>query len=594
MVVRSLETRSLQGNHMAQLIQPRACNGHADSLSLRNRSRGARSLLAGSGALLISAALVLAACGGGDGGGGVTPPPPDGCARTFGTSGGSLTCDSGASIAIPGGAIPSGTTVSVTVTQASSSGAVTDPYRVGDVFTFNPSGTQFQSPVRITLPVPSSYTGDVADLVMFTKALGGGNELLTSVSANATAISGDISHFSPFWVSNPPPAQSVTVTPSDPEVVSGSTVQLSAEVRDDSGNVLPGFPVTWASANTAVAEVETDGTVTGKLVGDAAVTATAAVGVSGSTTVTVVPGPASALLVDPATGSIAPGQTLQLQPRFVDAAGNTTTGGAVNWTSFNTNVATVSSSGLVEGIARGVASIQASDGTLQGVASITVQDPPIALGDSVQGRISVATEEDTLFISLNAGQTVDLAVFPRGGSSVEPDIQLTDPAGSITYVDFGWTKVPESVAVLAGFEVTDTGIWRIIIRGTSDTTGDYVLRTRASRPVLETEPTELLLISAQAGGTVVRDTLFMGNAGSGNTTWSADVGDLPAWVTLGSTSGTLTAGSDVRTNPILLTVLVDPSGQAAGDYNNFSFTLSLADEWGGPPRTIALEITLNP
>jgi uncharacterized protein YjdB len=579
---------------MAKSIQSRASQGHAESLPSGDSHRRVRSLLAWSAALLISGALILAGCGGGDGGGGVTPPPPDGCTRSFGTSGGSLTCDSGASIAIPGGAIPSGTTVTVTVTQASSSGLVTDPYRVGDVFTFSPSGTEFLSPVRITLPIPSGFTGDVADLVMFTTALGGGNELLTSISANATAISGNISHFSPFWISSPPPAQSVTVTPSDPEVTSGSTVQLSAEVRDGSGTVLPGFPVTWASANTAVAEVDTDGTVTGKLVGDAAVTATAAVGVSGSTTVTVVPGSASALVVDPATGSIAPGQTLQLQPRFVDAAGNTTTGGAVEWTSFNTNVATVSSSGLVEGVARGVASIQASDGALQGVASITVQDPPIAVGDSVEGRISVATEEDTVFISLNSGQTVDLAVFPRGGSSVEPDIQLTDPAGSITYVDFGWTKVPESVAVLPGFTATETGIWRIIIRGTSDTTGDYVLRTRASRPVLETEPTEILVVSAQAGGAVVRDTLFMGNAGSGNTTWSADVGDLPGWVTLSSTSGTLTAAADVRTNPILLQLIVDPSGQTAGDYNNFSFTLSLADEWGGPPRTIALEITLNP
>jgi hypothetical protein len=63
-------------------------------------------------------------------------------------------------------------------------------------------------------------------------------------------------------------------------------VQLSAQLRDASGNILTGRTITWSSANSGIATVGSSGLVTGKAAGTTTVSATAD-GVSGSATVTV-------------------------------------------------------------------------------------------------------------------------------------------------------------------------------------------------------------------------------------------------------------------------------------------------------------------
>lgn len=78
---------------------------------------------------------------------------------------------------------------------------------------------------------------------------------------------------------------SISISPTSPSVHVGSTVSLSATVRDASGNVLA-TPVTWQSANTALATVNSAGVVTGVAPGVVTVTASAG-GVSSSVQVTV-------------------------------------------------------------------------------------------------------------------------------------------------------------------------------------------------------------------------------------------------------------------------------------------------------------------
>jgi uncharacterized protein YjdB len=85
------------------------------------------------------------------------------------------------------------------------------------------------------------------------------------------------------------PAASVAyvgVTPTPSTIAVNGTVQLSAQLRDGSGNILTGRTITWSSANTAIATVSGAGLVTGKSAGTTSITATAD-GVSGSATVTV-------------------------------------------------------------------------------------------------------------------------------------------------------------------------------------------------------------------------------------------------------------------------------------------------------------------
>lgn len=80
----------------------------------------------------------------------------------------------------------------------------------------------------------------------------------------------------------------VDVTPPTPTVSAGSTVQLSATLRDVYGNVLSGPGVTWSTANGAVATVNASGLVTGVAPGTVVIQATSQ-GKTGVATVTVVP-----------------------------------------------------------------------------------------------------------------------------------------------------------------------------------------------------------------------------------------------------------------------------------------------------------------
>ncbi|MCY3600395.1 MAG: Ig-like domain-containing protein [Gemmatimonadetes bacterium] len=86
---------------------------------------------------------------------------------------------------------------------------------------------------------------------------------------------------------DPPRATAVAVSPAAAELNAlGATVQLTAEVRDQNGQVMAGAAVTWTSGSPGVATVNASGLVTAVGNGTATITATAG-SASGSATVTV-------------------------------------------------------------------------------------------------------------------------------------------------------------------------------------------------------------------------------------------------------------------------------------------------------------------
>jgi uncharacterized protein YjdB len=98
----------------------------------------------------------------------------------------------------------------------------------------------------------------------------------------------------------PAPVATVSVSPATASVQIGTTVQLSATVRDANNNVLTGRVVTWSSANGGIASVNTSGFVSAVAVGTIQVTATSE-GQSGSSTITV-----TAIAPPPPGGSVEP------------------------------------------------------------------------------------------------------------------------------------------------------------------------------------------------------------------------------------------------------------------------------------------------
>ncbi|HET6579026.1 MAG TPA: Ig-like domain-containing protein [Gemmatimonadales bacterium] len=73
----------------------------------------------------------------------------------------------------------------------------------------------------------------------------------------------------------PPVVAAVTVSPATPATPVGGTVQLTAVVRDNHGDTMTGVPVDWSTSDAGVATVDADGTVSGRAVGGATISATA-------------------------------------------------------------------------------------------------------------------------------------------------------------------------------------------------------------------------------------------------------------------------------------------------------------------------------
>ena len=179
-------------------------------------------------------------------------------------------------------------------------------------------------------------------------ALAPGSAIITAASEGKTAVA-------TVTVTSVPVA-SVAVTPSTSELVVGQTTQLKAEPRDASGQPLVGRVVSWSTSAPNVASVSSTGLVTSLAPGSATITATSE-GKAGTSTITVSPKPVSAIIISPGQASVTAGQTVQLSAQVTDDQGNVLSGRPVSFTSSAPSIATVSSSGVVTGVAPGSATI---------------------------------------------------------------------------------------------------------------------------------------------------------------------------------------------------------------------------------------------
>ena len=172
----------------------------------------------------------------------------------------------------------------------------------------------------------------------------------------------------------PDPLQptAVTVSPATATVVEADTLRLTATATNAYGQVVSGVEFVWASGNTAVAVVDMSGLVTGAGAGEVQVTATAA-GLTGRAELTIAaPVPTTIAVTPDSVVLIALGQTTQLTAEVRDQAGRAMEGIPVAWSSADTTVAVVDSSGLVGAVSNGAATVTATAGEAVGEARVTV------------------------------------------------------------------------------------------------------------------------------------------------------------------------------------------------------------------------------
>ena len=183
--------------------------------------------------------------------------------------------------------------------------------------------------------------------------------LLAAVALTKGCGDGDIAIAPP---PDPPRPTTVAVSPATAEFSAlGASVQLTAEVRDQSGNVMAGAAVAWSSTAASVATVDAAGLVTAVANGTATITA-ASGGVPGTAAVTVTQA-LDSVAVSPTEATIAAlGDTVRLAAEAFDANGHAVAGAEFSWESSAASVATVDVAGLVTAVAGGAATIIAMAG----------------------------------------------------------------------------------------------------------------------------------------------------------------------------------------------------------------------------------------
>ncbi len=194
----------------------------------------------------------------------------------------------------------------------------------------------------------------------------------------------------------PATLQSISVSPANPSLPNGETVQFhaTATYSDSSTQDITGS-VTWNSSKPRFATIATDGEATALKPGTTTIGASSG-GVTGSTTLTITSPTLMSLSVTPTDAQITVGgrQQFAATGNYSDKTTKTITT-SVTWSSSETSVATIGIGGLATGVAAGNTTIEASIGDISNTATLSVQpalvsitlyplNPSIAVGSTVQ------------------------------------------------------------------------------------------------------------------------------------------------------------------------------------------------------------------
>jgi uncharacterized protein YjdB len=238
----------------------------------------------------------------------------------------------------------------------------------------------------------------------------------------------------------PPSIKAVSVAPASASLRIGESLVMVAVVSADSG---ADRSVSWSSADPRRVSVTANGIATGVSEGVAVVTATSRANgsVQGTATIAVLPAPTvKQLAIVPASLSLRVGQTAPLVPVIVADSGADRT---ILWSSADPSRVSVSSSGVITGIAEGIAVITATSRARPDItASSSVNVVPAA------GVRAVAVTPQTLDLTIGQQLAIAVTVDADPGiartvsfTSTDPSIATVSPSGVVSGVASGSTTI---------------------------------------------------------------------------------------------------------------------------------------------------------
>ncbi len=259
---------------------------------------------------------------------------------------------------------------------------------------------------------------------------------------------------------------SVSLNVSSLSLTVGRTSQLSAAALPSSA----AQTFKWASNRSSIASVSSTGLVTAKKVGTALIRVTSTRNSSKYRTIKVTVSklaPPSKLTITPAATTLEKGETLQL------AADVTPTGAdsSVKWSTDDSSVATVSSSGLVSGKKVGTVRIKAASsvkGSVYTVRTLKVVDTKTVTSVDIESPSSVVRVGGTL--SLSADVSPATAKADVDWSSNNASVASVSSSGMVT----GKSAGSATITVKAGGK-TDT--IRIVVQKNAPVTDEPSQKT---------------------------------------------------------------------------------------------------------------------
>ena len=335
-----------------------------------------------------------------------------------------------------------------------------------------------------------------------------------------------------------------------------ATFDLTATVLDETGTPISGIAVTWATQNAQVATVSNTGRVTGHENGTTQVTASLA-GIDASATVNVQQVPFSLTLAPASILLVGALDTATVTATVSDAGGSPIATASLSWTSLDEGVATVSSAGLVAGVASGQTTVTAETGA---------PGPPLtgSIGVKVGGAVTITTTS-----------------LPAGRVGAPYSEALPAVGGDANYV---WALISGSLPLGLGLAADGT------INGTPGATGSSSFTVEVTSDghtdtqdlALDILPAISLSTSYLMGGyqgASYSDQIAPATGRDGSYAYAVTAGALPTGFSLASATGAITgvpstpgvsffeitASSGGYTSSA--TYAITTSTAAAGDFN---------------------------
>ena len=431
----------------------------------------------------------------------------------------------------------------------------------------------------------------------------------TTITATSGSISG-----STLLTVTAAVLQSIGVTPTNPSIAKGTTLQFKATgTYSDSSTQDITNSVTWDSSKTAVATISTKagtmGLSTAVDAGQTTITATLGA-VSGSTTLTVTAAVLVSIGITPSNPTIAKGTTLQFKATgtYSDSTTQDLTATAT-WASSAKAVGSISnaagSQGLATGISAGTTAITATSGTISNSTTLTVTAATLKAITVTPANPSIAkgtTQQFTATGTYSDSSTQDLTTSVTWDSTVKGVATISNAAGTeglSSGVGVGQTTISATLGTVSGsttLTVTAASLLSIAVNPANPTIAKGTAQQFTATGTYSDSTTQDLTTtvtwasSAQVVATISNATGSNGLAtgvSAGNTTISATLGTVSGSTTLTVTAANLVSINVTPANPSIAKGTTQQF-KATGTYSDSSTQdLTTTVTWDSGTKTVA-------